>query len=146
MMFNRKFDYVRKVVYDIVAEGMRQGVGMSVHAVDMDGRTTVAMRADRADFLSDEPARKKAMASKMLRMPTNGALKMMEGDPVVARAVSAVSEILIVPGGMPLYLDDEMIGAVGASGGHYSIDHQIVEAVVTRHANEQKETSVTAAK
>lgn len=133
-MMNRKFDYVRKVVHDIVAEGVKQGIDFSVHAVDMDGRTTVALRADRADFLSDEPARKKAMASRMLRMPTNGALKMMEGDPVIARAMSSIDDILIVPGGMPLYLDDDMIGAVGASGGHYSIDHQLVEQVVLRHA------------
>jgi glc operon protein GlcG len=145
-MMNRKFDYIRKVVHDIVAEGIRQGVDLSVHAVDMDGRTTVAMRSDRADFLSDEPAQKKAMASKMLRMPTNGAIKMMEGDPVIARAMLAINDILIVPGGMPLYLDDDMIGAVGAAGGHYNIDHQLVEMVVLRHAKAEKDASIGASK
>jgi glc operon protein GlcG len=138
-MMNRKFDYVRKVVHDIVAEGVSQGVDLSVHAVDMDGRTTVAMRADRADYLSDGPAQKKAMASKMLRMPTNGAVKMMEGDPVIARAMSSIDDILIVPGGMPLHLDGDMIGAVGAAGGHYNMDHQLVETVVLRHANAQED-------
>jgi uncharacterized protein GlcG (DUF336 family) len=66
---------------------------------------------------------------------------MMEGDPVIARAMLAIEDILIVPGGMPLYLDDDMIGAVGAAGGHYNIDHQLVETVVLRHAKAEKDAS-----
>jgi uncharacterized protein GlcG (DUF336 family) len=129
-MSNRKFRYLRTLCHDLVTQAVRQGMNVSIHAVDMTGRTTLTMRTDDAPYLSDEPARKKALASMMLRMPTSGALKMLEGDPVVARAMNAIPEILIVPGGMPLNLDDDMIGAIGVAGGHYKADHDLVEQVV----------------
>jgi uncharacterized protein GlcG (DUF336 family) len=130
-MMNLKLHYMKKICRDIVAEAVDQGLDVSVHAVDLDGRTMVALRDDRGHFAGMSPARGKALASLMLRMPTNGALSMMAGpDPVIARAMSSVPEILIVPGGMPLYMNGEMIGAVGVSGGHYRDDHNVCEKVV----------------
>jgi uncharacterized protein GlcG (DUF336 family) len=138
---NRKFRYLRTLCHDLVTQAVRQGMNVSVHAVDMTGRTTITMRTDNAPYLSDEPARKKALASMMLRMPTNGALKMLESDPVIARAMNAIPDILIVPGGMPLYLDDDMIGAIGVAGGHYKADHDLIEQVVVAATKQQKDVS-----
>jgi uncharacterized protein GlcG (DUF336 family) len=129
-MSNRKFKYLRTLCRDLATQAVSQGMQVSIHAVDMNGRTTVSMRTDNAPFLSDEPARKKALASMMLRMPTNNALKILEGDPVIARAMAAIPDILIVPGGMPLYLDDDMIGAIGIAGGHYKADHELLNNVI----------------
>jgi glc operon protein GlcG len=140
-MSNRKLRYLRTLCHDLLTEATSRAMNISVHAVDMTGRTTLTMRSDNAPYLSDEPARKKALASMMLRMPTNGALKMLEGDPVIARAMSAIDDILIVPGGMPLYLDDEMIGAIGVAGGHYKADHELVEAVVLAATKKHKDAA-----
>jgi glc operon protein GlcG len=129
-MRNRKLRYLRILCHDLVTEAVSRGMNVSVHAVDMAGRTTLTMRSDNAPYLSDEPARKKALASMMLRMPTNGAIKMLESDPIIARAMNAIEDILIVPGGMPLFLDDEMIGAIGVAGGHYKADHELLEKIV----------------
>jgi uncharacterized protein GlcG (DUF336 family) len=140
-MSNRKFRYLRTLCHDLLAEATSRGMNISVHAVDMTGRTTLTMRSDNAPYLSDEPARKKALASMMMRMPTNAALKMLEGDPIIARAMNAIDDILIVPGGMPLNLDDEMIGAIGVAGGHYKADHDLLEQVVMAAAQKQKDAT-----
>jgi glc operon protein GlcG len=96
----------------------------------MDGREVVALRNDRALFASLQPARGKALAALMLRMPTQGAVGMAAGpDPVLARAISAVDDVLLVPGGFPIFRDGDMIGAVGVSGGHYRDDHAVGEKV-----------------
>jgi uncharacterized protein GlcG (DUF336 family) len=129
-MINRKLHFIKDICRNIVAEAVNNGLDVSVHAVDLDGRTVVALRDDRGHYAAMGPARGKALASLMLRMPTNGAVAMMAGDPVIVRAMAAVDDILIVPGGMPIYLDGEMIGAVGISGGHYRDDHNICEKVV----------------
>jgi glc operon protein GlcG len=130
-MINHRFHFIQKICRDIVAEAVDQGLDVSVHAVDVDGRTVVALRDDRGHFAAMPPARGKALASLMLRMPTNGAVPMMQSpDPVLVRAMSSVPDILVVPGGMPIYMNGEMIGAVGVSGGHYRDDHNICEKVV----------------
>ncbi len=129
-MINRKLHFIKKICRDIVIEAVDNGIDVSVHAVDLDGRTVAALRDDRGHYAAMGPAQGKALASLMLRMPTSGAVPMMAGDPLIARAMSAVEGILIVPGGMPIYLDGEMIGAVGVSGGHYRDDHDICEKIV----------------
>ena len=130
-MINLKLHYIRKICRDIVAEAVDQGLDINVCAVDMDGRDVVALRDDRGHFAALSPARGKALASLMLRMPSAGAVPMMAAlDPVLVRAISSVPDILVVPGGMPIYLNGEMIGAVGVSGGHYRDDHNICEKVV----------------
>jgi uncharacterized protein GlcG (DUF336 family) len=130
MMYPR-FHFIQKICRDIVAEAVDQGLDVSVHAVDLDGRTVIALRDDRGHFAAMSPARGKALASLMLRMPTNGAVPMMQApDPVLVRAMSSVPDILVVPGGMPIYMNGEMIGAVGVSGGHYRDDHNVCEKVV----------------
>jgi uncharacterized protein GlcG (DUF336 family) len=130
-MINIRFHFIRQICRDIVGEAVDQGLDVSVHAVDMDGRTVVALRDDRGHFAAMSPARGKALASLMLRMPTNGAVPMMQSpDPVLVRAMSYVPDILVVPGGMPIYMNGEMIGAVGVSGGHYRDDHNVCEKVV----------------
>jgi glc operon protein GlcG len=130
-MINPKLHFIKAICRDIVLEAVDQGLDVSVHAVDIDGRTVVALRDDRGHFAAMSPARGKALGSLMLRMPTNGAVAMMAApDPVLVRAMASVPDILIVPGGMPIYWNGEMIGAVGVSGGHYRDDHNVCEKVV----------------
>jgi uncharacterized protein GlcG (DUF336 family) len=137
---NRKFHFIQSICRGIVVEAVTQGLDVSVHGVDMNGRTIVALRDDRGHYAAMGPAQGKALASLMLRMPTNGAIAMMAGDPVIARAMLAVEGILIVPGGMPIFLDGDMIGAVGVSGGHYRDDHAICEKVVLAAVEANKKT------
>jgi glc operon protein GlcG len=128
---NRKFHFLRKICRDIVVEAADQGLDVSVVAVDMNGRDVALMRNDGAFYGSLGPARGKALASLMLKMPTQNAVPMTtDPDPLIARALAATDGILIVPGGMPVSLGGEMIGAVGVAGGHYNADHSICEKVV----------------
>jgi uncharacterized protein GlcG (DUF336 family) len=127
---NHKLHFLRAICLDIVREAVTQGLDASVCAVDMDGRTVVLLRDDRSHYATLGPAHGKALAALALRMPTNGAVPMLAGDPVIARALAAIEGALVVPGGMPVFLDGEMIGAVGVSGGHYRDDHAICEKVV----------------
>jgi glc operon protein GlcG len=139
---NRQFHFLRTICQDIIAEASTQGLEVSVVAVDLAGRDVALLRNDRGHYAALGPARGKALASLMLRMPTEGAVGMLAApDPVLVRAVSSVADILIVPGGMPVFLDGEMIGAVGVSGGHYRDDHNVCEKVVLAaiEANRQQQ-------
>jgi glc operon protein GlcG len=127
---NRKLHFMRSICRHILEEAVIKGFDMTVCALDIDGRPMVTLRDDRSPFMALDPARGKAMAALMLRMPTAGAVPMMAGDPVIARAMDAIEGLVIVPGGMPVFMDGEMIGAVGVSGGHYRDDHEICEKVV----------------
>jgi uncharacterized protein GlcG (DUF336 family) len=55
--------------------------------------------------------------------------KRLKQDEVLWKALSNNSERMFVPGGIPLKVDGQTVGAVGVSGGHYDDDVKVAQAV-----------------
>jgi uncharacterized protein GlcG (DUF336 family) len=56
--------------------------------------------------------------------------KRLKQDEVLWRALSNNPDRMFVPGGIPLKLDGQTVGAVGVSGGQYEQDAEVAQAVV----------------
>lgn len=56
--------------------------------------------------------------------------KRLTKDEILWRALSNNSERMFVPGGIPLKVQGDTVGAVGVSGGHYHDDVKVAQAVV----------------
>lgn len=91
-------------------------------AVDKGGHLIALQRTDRAGFPSAEAARRKAVASATMAMPTAAMAHMFANDPIVITAVHASGDMLVVPGGFPMIVDQVCVGGFGIAGGHYSED------------------------
>ena len=55
--------------------------------------------------------------------------KRLTKDEVLWKALSNNPDNMFVPGGIPLKVDGETVGAVGVSGGHYNDDVKVAQAV-----------------
>jgi uncharacterized protein GlcG (DUF336 family) len=58
-------------------------------------------------------------------MPTGEAwFNFIKDDPILREGVHGFSDFMLMGGGVPVLSDNQVIGAVGISGGHYSTDQE----------------------
>jgi uncharacterized protein GlcG (DUF336 family) len=54
----------------------------------------------------------------------------VKGDPPLLHGIVHTPRLVIFGGGYPVTEDDQMIGAIGISGGHYSDDMEVARAAL----------------
>lgn len=113
-----------------VRTGGDEGVPVAVAVVDRGGRVVAAARDERSGFINLDVARRKAVASVNFGAPTGAVLDMIKTDALLFSAVTAESELSVLPGGVPIVVDGALIGALGVAGGHYSQDQAIAEKAI----------------
>jgi uncharacterized protein GlcG (DUF336 family) len=91
------------------------GYKVSVAVLDRDGLTLVMLRGDGAGLHTPEGAERKAYTAKTFRAPSAAFLKRMTTDPA-AHASETYSRVLALPGGLPIKVGEDVVGAVGVSG------------------------------
>lgn len=104
---------------------------IAVVVVDRAGTIIAAARSDGAAPISIELARRKAAMSAAVGAPTALIADMAATDAILGAGLRSVSDHLLLPGAIPVIGPGGIPeGAVGVAGGHYSVDVEIVEAVV----------------
>jgi uncharacterized protein GlcG (DUF336 family) len=91
------------------------GYKISVAVLDRDGLTMVMLRGDGAGLHTPEGAERKAYTAQTFHAPSADFLKRMQRDPA-AHASETYSHVLALPGGLPIKVGNDVIGAVGVSG------------------------------
>jgi len=126
------FEIAQTLVTDAVRTGADQGVGLAVVVVDRGGRVVASGRADGAGYINMAVAERKAVAAANFGAPTLGVLEMVKGDQTLYASVIGDLSLSILPGGVPILVESQLVGAVGVAGAHYSQDHAVAETVVGR--------------
>src|ERR1700722_12619469 len=91
------------------------GYKISVAVIDRDGVPIVMLRGDGAGLHTPEGADRKAFTARTFRAPSAAFLKRMQNDPA-AHASEEYTRVLALPGGLPIKVGDDVVGAVGVSG------------------------------
>jgi uncharacterized protein GlcG (DUF336 family) len=91
------------------------GFKVSVAVIDRAGHSIVALRGDGAGLHTPEGADRKAFTARTFRAPSAAFLKRMMDDPS-AHASEEYTRVLALPGGLPIKVGDDVVGAVGVSG------------------------------
>src|SRR5918912_3771110 len=105
------------------------GKGFVIAVVDDGGVLKAFSRMDGAPLLSVQVAQDKAYTAVGCGMPTHGWHDFIKDDPPLASgAPTGIDRLVIFGGGYPITVDDQVVGAIGVSGGHYSEDQQVAEA------------------
>jgi uncharacterized protein GlcG (DUF336 family) len=91
------------------------GFKVSVAVVDRAGLEMVMLRGDGAGLHTPEGADRKAYTARTFRAPSAAFLKRMLDDPA-AHASEEYARVLALPGGLPIKVGDDVVGAVGVSG------------------------------
>jgi len=103
-----------------------------IAVVDESGVLKAFSRMDGAPLLSVQVAQDKAYTSVGFGLSTDGWHDFIKDDPpLAAGAVGGIARLVVFGGGYPIKVEDEIVGGVGVSGGHYSQDMEVAKAALS---------------
>ena len=104
----------------------------TIAVVDDGGALKAFSRMDGARLTSVQLAQDKAYTAVAFGMDTDRWYDVIKDDPpLLIGAPAAVGRLVIMGGGYPVTIDDQIIGAIGVAGGHYTEDMEVAQAGLT---------------
>jgi glc operon protein GlcG len=105
------------------------GVPVNVCVADPSGNALATARMDGAALLSSSIAADKAYTVAAFNgVPTHAWFDLIEDEPALRAGIVHRDRLVVFGGGVAVRLDDEVVGAVGVSGGSAEQDREIAEA------------------
>jgi uncharacterized protein GlcG (DUF336 family) len=105
------------------------GSPSTIAVVDVGGTVVAQSRMDGASLASVALAYSKAYTSLSCRLPTSSITKIAQpGGDFYGIANGLGGRAIIFPGGVPITVNGEVVGAVGASGGNGAQDEDVARA------------------
>jgi uncharacterized protein GlcG (DUF336 family) len=124
-------EQAKTVVSAAENKALEIGVAMNIAVVDAGNNLTAFVRQDGAWLGSIEIAKDKAFTARAFDTSTAELAELAQpGGSLYGIAVSNDGRVIVFPGGIPLTHEDEIIGAIGVSGGEVDQDHAVAEAGV----------------
>ena len=119
------------VVDAAVAKADEIGVPMNIAVVDEGNNLTAFARMDGAWLGSIDIAQNKAYTARSFDMATKDLAPLAQpNQPLYGIEASNAGQLIVFAGGIPLQNGDDVVGAVGVSGGSVEEDHEVAEAGV----------------
>lgn len=121
----------RAIVDAARAKAEEIGVPMNIAIVDAGNNLTAFARMDGAWLGSIDIAQNKAYTARAFDMSTQELAPLCQpGQPLFGIQASNQGRLIVFAGGIPLKAGDEVVGAIGVSGGTVEQDHEVAEAGV----------------
>jgi uncharacterized protein GlcG (DUF336 family) len=121
----------KRLIKGAEQEAKNIGVSMVISVVDEGGNLTAIHRMDDAWLASIDIAHNKAWTAVALKMPTSDlAEATVPHAELYGLNTTNNGRIVIFGGGIPLEMNDRVIGGVGVSGSSVGDDVQVAEAAV----------------
>ena len=107
----------------------QMGVQMAIAVVNESGILTAFIRMDNSELVAIPIAQDKAYTALVNRMSTMELCAQCQpGGALYGLQHNLGGRMVIFPGGVPVWRDGKLIGAVGASGGTVEQDHECASA------------------
>lgn len=107
------------------AEGIKNGWNVSIAVVDASGGLVAFSRLENTQPASDMIAIGKAQTAARFKRPT---MTLQESVASGRLGILAVRNALPMQGGLPIFVDEHSIGAIGVSGVTAAQDEQVAHA------------------
>jgi len=107
-----------------VAQCAKDGYNVSTTVVDLSGRVLAQLRYDNAGPHTLDSSRKKAFTAVSMKQPTANLMKTVSEKPILAPLKDMDDNLLFLAGGIPLKINNQLVGAIGvggAPGGHLDV-------------------------
>jgi len=119
----------RRVISAAEKKAIEIGQPMNIAVVDGGGNLVAHVRMDGAWIGSIDISIKKAYTSRAFNLATKDlAEQSQSGGQFFGIHASNNGKIMIFAGGIPLYSEGQVVGAIGVSGGSGEQDHAVAEA------------------
>jgi len=121
-----------QVIMDAAEQRSREiGVDMDIAIADDGGHLLMFHRMDGARITSIDIAISKAFTAAAARRSTRDyALTGLPGGPAYGIHVSNQCRFMVIPGGLPIFVGDQIVGGIGCSSGHCDQDELVAQAGV----------------
>ena len=121
-----------RVIMDAAEQRSREiGVDMDIAIADDGGHLLMFHRMDGARITSIEIAIGKAFTAAAARRSTRDyAQSGLPGGPAYGIHVSHQGRFMLIPGGLPIFVDRQIVGGIGCSSGHPDQDESVAQAGV----------------
>jgi uncharacterized protein GlcG (DUF336 family) len=107
------------------------GVDMDIAITDDGGHLLMFHRMDRARITSIDIAISKAFTAAAARRSTRDyAQTSQPGGPAYGIHVSYQGRFTLLPGGLPIFVGQQIVGGIGCSSGHVDQDESVAQAGV----------------
>lgn len=124
-------EHARAIISAATAKADELGVPMNIAVVDAGNNLTAFVRQDGAWLGSIEIAQDKAFTARAFDAPTGDLYEMSQpGGSLYGITSSNRGQVITFPGGLPIMSGEEIIGAVGVSGGTVDQDQAVAEAAL----------------
>ncbi|MBZ5199629.1 heme-binding protein [Planomicrobium chinense] len=124
-------DLAKELIAGAEEEAKNIGVAMVITVVDDGGNLVAIHRMDDAWLASIDIAQNKAWTAVALKMPTSAlAEATVPAAELYGLNTTNNGRLVVFGGGIPLVVEDKVVGAIGVSGSTVPHDVQVAEAGV----------------
>jgi len=124
-------DGAMKLLHAAMAKAREMGVPQCISIVDPGGHLMAFARMDGAWLGSIDIAQNKAYTARSFDMSTKDLAPLCQpNQPLFGIHASNQGRLIIFAGGIPLTSGDDVVGAIGVSGGSVEQDQEVAEAGV----------------
>ncbi len=136
-LFDRK--KMEQVIDVAVAKADEIGVGVTICFMDLTNTVQMLYHMPNANLVSSTLAPKKAWSAIAMKEPTKDISKDIQpGGPLYQMETMLDGKLVSFPGGIPLEIGGQIVGAIGVSGGLIEEDQAICETAVREFLKESK--------
>lgn len=130
-MYKITLDLAKEIIAGAEEEAKKIGVAMVITVVDDGGNLIAIHRMDDAWLASIDIAQNKAWTAVALKMPTAAlAEATVPAAELFGLNTTNNGRLVVFGGGIPLVVEDKVVGAIGVSGSSVPHDVQVAEAGV----------------
>jgi glc operon protein GlcG len=122
------YSAANRVLEAAVREANSLGVPVCIAVSDRAGHLVAYARMDGAPLLSGEIAQDKAYTVAAFGLPTHEWFELIKDELSLLHGIVKTDRLIIFGGGVPIHADNDLVGAVGVSGGSADQDRRIAEA------------------
>lgn len=119
-----------RVAQAAVAHAESLGIRISVAVMDSSGRLAGFLRMPGAFLISGDIAMRKAHSTAAIGVPADVVEQVLAGEAPRVREGIVLAGFTLIRGGLPLRDGDDLIGAIGVSGGTEAQDVECAQAGV----------------
>jgi uncharacterized protein GlcG (DUF336 family) len=110
------------------AKATEMGRPMCIAVCDADGTIKAFSRMDGAPLLSVQISQDKAYTAISFGMATHEWHEFVKNDPPLRDGIIKTDRLIVFGGGYPISVNEQVIGGIGVSGGHYTHDMEVARA------------------
>jgi uncharacterized protein GlcG (DUF336 family) len=113
---NLSLNLAQTIANAALARCQSMGFKVAVSVVDRGGMVLVTLHGDGAGLHTNEGAERKAYTARTFSQTSTDLIKRLEQRPETAFGTRQYTRVIALPGGIPIKVGNEVIGAVGVSG------------------------------